>query len=201
MCGRYFICEDPEDLELAEFIQQAQRLSQSGVKTQGEIFPTDTAPVLAVNRSLDRRVFAMEWGFTLSGGKRIINARSESAAEKPLFRDSMAARRCAVLASGYYEWERRGRDHAKYAIRAKGQKALYLAGLYRMEGDGPVFSILTRPVAPEIAFIHDRMPVILPPDMVSAWIDPSVRPGEMLDRAVQNVTAERVSPEQTSLML
>ena len=113
----------------------------------------------------------MKWGYTLPDGKPVTNARSETAAEKPMFRDGMLNRRCLVPASNYFEWERRGRERVKYAIRPAGHPVLYMAGVYRMEGGRPVFAILTRAPAEPIAFIHDRMPVILPADAQAAWLD------------------------------
>ncbi len=69
----------------------------------------------------------------------------------------MLWRRCLIPASGYYEWEKRGKEKIKYAIRPEGARLLYMAGIYRIEKGAPVFTILTREVALGIAFIHDRM--------------------------------------------
>ena len=201
MCGRYFIYKEPEDQDLTDYLRKLNRYAGQTVKTEGEIFPADTAPVLAVNRRREKRVFPMEWGFTLPGGRRVINARGESAGERPLFRDSFAARRCAVLASGYYEWDHNTPAHAKYAIRARDRRPIYMAGLYRMEQDKPVFSILTRPVAPAISFIHHRMPVILSRDAALLWIDPDQNPAPIMARAIDDVAAEKMfsGPEQTMI--
>lgn len=113
----------------------------------------------------------MKWGYSLPDGKLIINARSETAAEKPLFRDGMFNRRCLVPATNYFEWEKRGKEKVKYAIRPSGNSMLYMAGIYRIENGRPVFSILTREPAEQIAFIHDRMPVILPDAEKDHWLD------------------------------
>ncbi|MDY2834180.1 MAG: SOS response-associated peptidase, partial [Candidatus Aphodomonas sp.] len=84
MCGRYYIAEEDSAAELQEIIEQLNRRGAE-VKT-GEIYPTDTVPVLANNKSMVIAPFAMKWGYTLPDGKQIINARSETAADKPLFR-------------------------------------------------------------------------------------------------------------------
>ena len=99
MCGRYSIGDSQEEVELEEIIDSMNRYSGTDqVKTSGEIFPTDTVPIIANNRSMVRSAFAMSWGYSLQNGKRIINARSESADVKQMFRDGMAQRRCAVPA-------------------------------------------------------------------------------------------------------
>ncbi|MBQ8964354.1 MAG: SOS response-associated peptidase [Clostridia bacterium] len=146
--------------------------------------------------------FAMRWGYLLPDGRRIINARSETAAERLLFRDGILRRRCAIPATNYYEWERIGGRRIKYAIRPVEGQLFYMAGIYRMEADGPVFSILTRQSADSIAFIHDRMPVILPRDLVEDWTDPAREADEILDRAVLEVRHEKqIAAEQVSMDL
>jgi putative SOS response-associated peptidase YedK len=173
MCGRYYIEDEDSAEELRQIIEEIQRKSAENaeaVKT-GEVFPTDLAPVIANNRQRVPMPFAMKWGYSLPDGKLIINARSETAAEKALFRDGMLNRRCLVPATNYFEWEKRGREKVKYAIRPTGHPIMYMAGVYRLEGGRPVFAILTREPAEPIAFIHDRMPVILPAEAKAEWQD------------------------------
>lgn len=176
MCGRYYIEDDDVQEELLKIIEEVQRRTSASenpvaLKAHGEIFPTDTVPVIANNRDMRPTPFAMQWGYTMSDGKRIINARSETALEKPLFKDGMLQRRCLIPASGYYEWEKRDGKKIKYAIQPEGARMLYMAGIYRIEKGLPVFSILTRAVAPGIAFIHDRMPVIFAEAARKNWLD------------------------------
>ena len=94
MCGRYYVESESDMEELAELIAEAKRKSDE-VKT-GEVFPTDTAAVIANNRQLKPAVFPMRWGFERKGGGLVINARSETAAEK---RFSARARSCAAALS------------------------------------------------------------------------------------------------------
>ena len=126
----------------------------------------------------------MRWGFSGAGGAPVINARSETAHEKPLFAGSMESRRCLIPAGWYYEWERRGRERVRYAIRPEETGLMYMAGLYRLTPAGAQFTILTRDAAPDIAFIHPRMPVILPRDALADWIDPRRDGRALLDGAV-----------------
>ena len=168
----------------------------SGIKTYGEIRPTDVVPVIAPNRNGNRAVFPMKWGF--SGKTLLMNARAETAAEKPTFQESWERRRCIVPASWYFEWEHlRGNDgktHTgdKYMIQPKGSTMTWLCGLYRIEEGLPVFVVLTREPGEEIRFIHDRMPLILPENLVNDWINPDADPAELVKAAVTDVIAEKV---------
>ena len=192
MCGRYRIDDGRDSIELQGIIEAVnRRVVVEPVKTSGDILPTDVAPVVASSRVLTPTAFAMRWGYALPDGRHIINARSETAGDKPLFRDGMRQRRCAVPATSYYEWERTGKSRVKYAIHPQRPGLFYMAGLYRLEPQGPAFTILTRAPAEAIAFIHDRMPVILPPELVQDWIDPRHDPAAILARAVLSVACER----------
>ena len=175
MCGRYYIPDEDSAAELQEIIEQINRRANAGpvVKT-GEIAPSDVAPVLANNRNLAATPFAMRWGYRLGNGKA-------------LFRDGMRQRRCLVPAAHYFEWEKRGKDRIKYAIRPGGASVMYMAGIYRLENDMPVFTILTREPAAAISFIHDRMPVILPKEAAGDWLNIRYDAGDVLAGAVQDV--------------
>lgn len=201
MCGRYYIPDEDAAAELMEIIDQINKKHNAGpvIKT-GEIAPSDTAPVLANNRNLVVTPFAMKWGYSLDNGRLVINARSEEAAEKPLFRDGMAQRRCLVPAAHYYEWEKIGKQKVKYAIKPTDAETLYMAGIYRIENGTPVFSILTREPASSISFIHDRMPVILPRDMMEDWLNPRFNANEVLRSAILDISYNLAGPKQERLI-
>ena len=193
MCGRYWIDDGRESVELGEIIAQVNRRPVTGpVKTCGEIFPTDVVPVVASSRRRAPEAFAMAWGYAMPDGKRIINARSETAGERPLFKDGMRQRRCAVPATRYFEWERIGDKRTKYAIWPERGGVFYFAGLYRIASGRPEFVILTRPPADGIAFIHDRMPLMMPEEYVPLWINPTARPEELVNKAVTDIYFEKV---------
>ncbi len=192
MCGRFFIAEeDPnEELQFLIELMNRRKAGDAPVKTCGEIFPTDTVPVVANSRRMERAVFPMRWGYKLKEGPVLINARSETAVEKPLFRDSMLQRRCLIPASNYFEWERHGKEKAKYAIRTAGCSIIYMAGIYRIRDGQPEFLILTREPASSIAFIHNRMPVLLPKPAHLQWLDPHKDPTEVLRAATLDIEYE-----------
>ena len=170
MCGRYYIAEDDAAEELRQIIEAVNRRNPDA-KTSGEIRPGDTVPVLANSPSLQPGSYAMHWGYTLPDGKLLFNARSETAAEKAIFKDGMAQRRCLIPATCYFEWEHRGKDKIKYAIAPENNDMIYLAGIYRKEGNRASCTILTREPAKSIAFIHNRMPVILPAKAIGDWMN------------------------------
>ena len=195
MCARYYIAEDGDPQELRQITEAVKQRIYGGspaeIKTSGEIFPTDTVPAVANNRKMVPTAFAMKWGFSASGRGPVINARSETASVVPMFRDGMAQRRCVIPANRYFEWEKRGREKIKYAIGPDRAGIMYMAGLYRLEYGRPVFTILTRPPADSIAFIHDRMPVILPKELINDWLNPKYIAEEMLKSAELDVSYAR----------
>ena len=168
------------------------------VKTFGEIRPKDIVPVIAPSRSGRKAVFPMKWGFTISGKRwPIVNARTETAASKPTFAESWVRRRCIVPASWYYEWEHfksadgKTKTGDKYLIQPAGSSVTWLCGLYRFEDEIPVFTILTRAPGGELAAIHDRMPLIMPDELVDHWISNAEKPEDLLQYALTDMMIEK----------
>ena len=189
MCGRFYIPEEDENELLTAMIAEASRRQQAltGESTiaRGEVLPSSTVAALALGKNGDVSVYPMQWGFKHFDGKGlIINTRSETALDKPMFRQSMLERRCLIPAVWYFEWEKREKEKIKYAIRPKQQGIIYLAGIYRFEEEKklPVLSILTRAPVPEIAFIHDRMPVIFSDANHGDWLNRSADPRDLLQK-------------------
>ncbi|MCR4707926.1 MAG: SOS response-associated peptidase [Clostridiales bacterium] len=203
MCARFFLDEDQE--ELLEIVAEMQRSPLSGrfleagheVETSGEIRPTQVVPVIAPGKSRRKTVFPMKWGFRIRNGSLLINARSETAAQKPTFRSAWERHRCIIPASWYFEWDHSvdgsGRSRNKYRIRSRGASLTWLAGLYRIEDDLPVFTILTKDPTADLRQIHDRMPLILPKDRIEEWIRPDARPEELLPYAVSDLSVENAA--------
>lgn len=197
MCGRYFIAEKDTPQEMQAILDALNR-KNTPVQT-GEIFPSDSAAVIANTKHLRPAPFAMRWGYAMADGRRIINARSETAAQKPLFADSMRVRRCLIPASGYYEWARRSREKTKYEIADKAFPMLYMAGVYRLTDAGAEFSILTRQSEESVAFLHDRMPVILPRECLGEWLSPSHNAADVLRRAQSALRPTPVSGQAATI--
>lgn len=204
MCCRYYMEMSPKLRPIVEAAQRSGLYRDSIEKlarpltVEGEIFPDALVPVLATSRSGEKTVFPMVWGYHVPGISRLIaNARVETAAEKPVFRDSWIAHRCAVPASWYFEWEHilspSGRTRAgnKYALMPKGGELTWLCGLYRMENSYPHFVVLTREPGESISFIHDRMPFILSEAEIGNWIDPNRNPHMLLESALTDMVFEK----------
>jgi len=160
MCGRYQFTA-----ELQEIVQAVQRRCGRDAWTLGEIRPSLKAPVL-VERQGGVETDLMRWGFQTQKSL-IINARSESAEEKPLFRDNVQTRRCVVPASGFYEWST---DKRKYLFRLPDAQALYMAGIYEQRQDERCYCILTTEANASVRGIHPRMPVVLRREEIDGWI-------------------------------
>ena len=191
----------PADPELRDLVSEMNRSKIAAVfkkngdeilQAEGEIFPSAVLPAIASNRNGERRVFPMKWGFTGPKGL-LINARAETVAEKETFRESWVKHRCVIPASWYFEWEHdeRGSPGKKYALRPEKAGLIWLAGLYRMENNLPVFVILTRSADKGILWMHDRMPVMLPENEVNEWIKPSNNPEKIIQTCLSRVQWEQ----------
>jgi putative SOS response-associated peptidase YedK len=124
--------------------------------------PTDSLWILEGSRLVPSR-----WGFP--GG--MINARAESAARLPAFRDAFAHRRVVVPADGFYEWKGPSGDRPPVWFRPREGRFLYLAGLAAAAPDGrPCFVVLTTEAAGPVKDLHDRMPVLLPREQARTWL-------------------------------
>ena len=166
MCGRYSLAPD-ESREIAKIVAEVQaRFGAVSIRT-GEVFPNNPAPVLlAENEKMTPK--PINWGFPSFKGKGvIINARGETALDKPMFRKSLLERRCAVPTTGFYEWD--GQKN-KYRFRLPGRDALYLAGLWNTFQDEERFVVLTTAPNDTIINVHDRMPVLLTADELLPWL-------------------------------
>ncbi len=208
MCTRFYI--EPRSEELDEIMEAAMKtglarkflIAGSAVLTSGEIRPTNVVPVIAPNKDGKRTVFPMRWGFRIPGRSLVVNARTETAAVRPTFRDSWRQHRCVIPASWYFEWEHldapggKTKTGDKFAIQPNGQSVTWLCGLYRIEDGFPAFTVLTREPSDDVRRIHDRMPLILPEEMTDAWISPEQKPEDIIRYAVTDLVMERVSAEE-----
>ncbi len=204
MCYRFYIHEENEEIrEITKMALRSSLAEKFMVKlskplvTSGEVRPTDVVSVIATGMSLKKAVFPMKWGFTLPGSRQpLVNARSETAGTKPTFKDSWHSRRCIVPASWYFEWEHfkspdgKIKTGSRYSIQPAGSDITWLCGLYRMENDYPVFTVLTREPSEELSALHDRMPLILPEELIDAWIKPETKPEELLPYALTDMVFE-----------
>jgi putative SOS response-associated peptidase YedK len=122
------------------------------------------------------------WATDLGIGSKMINARAETIAEKPSYRNALKKRRCLIVADGFYEWKREGKAKQPHLIRFKGGRPFCFAGLWERwsKGEQPVetCTIITTGPNKLMEAIHDRMPVIVAPEDYGLWLDGAVQEPE-----------------------
>ncbi len=197
MCGRYSLKADLEDVQrrfefLADEVAYSPRYN---------IAPTQ--PVLAVTNGDGRRASYMRWGLipswakSASMGNRLINARAETVGERNSFRTALIRRRFLVLADGFYEWQRVGNSKRPMRIVVKSRELFAFAGLWDSWRDpnGEIVrscTIINTEVNDLLCPIHNRMPVILPREMESFWLDPDVEDPGVLSSVLVPYPAEEM---------
>lgn len=175
MCGRYYIDDDVEE-ELFHVLQEIDE--KLWPERKGDIYPSNAAPVIC-GRNDRLCSMIMKWGFAGKDKKLLINARAETALERPTFSESVRQRRCIIPARHFYEWNR---DRQKVTFYRSQKRVLYMAGFYREQEDGSHFMILTTAANDSMRPVHDRMPLILEEKELLPWICDSTRAGFFLDR-------------------
>lgn len=186
MCGRYTLAAPLGDL--VDIFQVSP--PDFDYRATWNAAPSQYLPTVIGVGEGGRRMGPLRWGLVPFWAKdpsiayKMINARSETAAEKPAFRAAFAKRRCLVPADGFYEWEKAGEEKVPHWLHLPERKPFAMAGLWERwapEGEDPLFTftILTTQASPDIRHIHPRMPVILPPDTWESWLDPERTPGDL----------------------
>lgn len=177
MCGRYSITSPFDQVR-----QLFQVSGGSNLQPRYNIAPTQTAPVVRLNHAGERELANLRWGLVpswskdASGAVRMINARSETVATMPAYREAIKARRCLIVADGFYEWEKLS-DGSKQPWRftLSDCNPFAFAGLWERwtpkTGETlETFTVLTTTANELVAPIHNRMPVILPTELHAAWL-------------------------------
>ena len=177
MCSRYSLTSPPEAVR-ATF----GTVNDVDFPPRYNIAPSQPVAIVRQTAARKRELVLVRWGLIPSWVKTprdfstLINARSETAAEKPSFRAAMRHRRCLVPTDGFYEWTGKAGSKVPHLIRMRGGGPFALAGLYEYwaGADGSELesmAILTVAASREMAHIHDRMPAILAPADFDAWLD------------------------------
>ena len=212
MCGRYAASRSPEDLvEEFEVDHVDRRLAATGgdilqrLERDYNVAPTKPVPAIVTRRphrerDADpvRQLTVLRWGLVPSWakdpkiGSRMINARTETVADKPAFKRAFAARRCLLPADGYYEWYETDQRTAKgkpvkqpFFIHPRDGGVLAMAGLYEIWRDPDkdktepdafwwTSTVLTTTAEDELGHLHDRMPLLVEPDRWDTWLDPAL---------------------------
>ncbi len=149
-----------------------------------------------------RRLELLRWGLLLPDARQRgpgINVRVETVARAPAYRDAFRQRRCLVIVDGFYEWQRREKVRQPFAIRRTDRGPFALAGIWvpGVTSDGEVVdccAIITGPATGVVAPLHDRMPMIVPPDAYASWLAPDTRASELFGLMVPDATALETYP-------
>lgn len=179
MCGRFARISSVET-----FAQLFHASAVGELAPAYNIAPTHALLLARTSPEGHRELASLHWGLVphWSSGPdpkySMINARADSVAAKPAYRDAFKRRRCLIAADGFFEWKKAGKTKQPYFVRLRGGQPFAFAGLWEhweAEGQAPIDSctIITCDANPLVAQIHERMPVILPPRLYDAWMDPA----------------------------
>lgn len=185
MCGRFSLRARAAEM-LAEYFDL---LDVPPLAARYNIAPSQPVPVVRLKpdeTKPHRELLMMRWGLIPSWakdpaiGNRMINARAESLAKKPAFRTALRQQRCLIAADGFYEWQGAGRSKQPYFIHFRDDRPFAFTGLWE-KWDGPDHAviesctIITTEANELLQPIHDRMPVILAPEVYQIWLNPALQ--------------------------
>ena len=206
MCGR-FTLHSPQDRIAALF----ELAPAPELHPRYNIAPSQPVAAIRIAPGQDRRVLdLLRWGLIPfwakdpKTGYKMINARAETVASKPAFRDAFRRRRCLIPADGFYEWKAIEGGKQPYYIRLKGGGPFALAGLWEhWDGAGGEViescTIIVTEANELMSTIHDRMPVILAPQDYDLWLDPAVQARETVSGLLRPFPADAMEAYRVGL--
>ncbi len=197
MCGRF------EIHSAIEIIAKIFGIADINFDYQPSYNIAPSQDILLVVGNGKRRIVKSRWGFVpswskdLSTGYKLINARAESLSEKESFKTAFEKQRCLVVADGFFEWKKEGAKKKPFYIRLKSRQPFGFAGLYNawtsQEGDEIITStIITTDSNELVQPLHNRMPVITPPDKYDLWLDTSIHDKERLTTILKAFPSENM---------
>jgi putative SOS response-associated peptidase YedK len=198
VCGRY-VSPDTAAIERAWHVGRG---NSNPFARRFNVLPTTNIPIIRGNRETGELELAeARWGLIPSWWKQdkpptySINARAEEAATKPMWRDAYRRARCLIPAEGWYEWKKVGERKQPHYIFRRDRRPVCFAGLmaeWTNEGGAPLVScaILTRDASPSVADVHDRMPVVLPDELLVRWARADVQRTEEVASMVRLAQSE-----------
>ncbi|WP_432564959.1 SOS response-associated peptidase [Kineococcus sp. SYSU DK003] len=220
MCGRYARSRSDGDLvdlfDVGEIVGDPLPPSYNIAPTQDARVVLERAPREDPDAPATRQLRTLRWGLVpvwakdVKIGNRMANARVETVTEKPAFKRAASKRRLLVPADGYYEWEKReGRTKVPHFLHATDDDVLSFAGLYELwpdpakDEDDPdrwlwTFTILTTQASDALGHIHDRTPVIVPPDVRDDWLDPTLTDLDLVRQVLDALPEPRLETHEVS---
>ncbi len=202
MCGRYSLTSSVEDISKkfnADFEQKFLINYNSA--------PSQNLPVIT-NEDI-HKIQLLKWGLIphwakeASIGYKMINARVETIAEKPSFKNALKRQRCIVIADGYYEWKKEANKKIPFRITLKDQSLFAFAGIWESwhnEENEQIksFSIITTEANDYLTEIHNRMPIILSDDQIKKWLDTKINQEEIMSLLLP-LSSEHFNAYQVSI--
>jgi putative SOS response-associated peptidase YedK len=181
MCGRFVLTANPE------VVQQEFNLSMPPAQMQPRYNIAPTQPVMVITNENPKESTYHKWGLIPSWAKdmsmasKMINARSESAAEKPAFRAAFRRRRCLIPTDGFYEWNEHETNKTPMFVHRPNRELYAMAGLWEIwhdpdGGELRTCTVLTTEANPFMQQYHHRMPVIIHPEDYALWLSPDEEP-------------------------
>jgi putative SOS response-associated peptidase YedK len=170
VCGR-FVATSPRDL-LVDWFDVDEVEVGAHLPPSYNVAPTDEVYNVATDVDAGRRLLRITpWGLVVGNGATpLINARAETLAERPAFRDAFEHRRCLIPADGFFEWETTAAGRKQpYIFAPADRRPVGFAGIYGRRG---TCAIVTSAARPPVDQLHDRMPVVVPADRWDVWLDP-----------------------------
>lgn len=199
MCGR-FVRDSSIEL-IAERFRIGKLLPEMALPPSYNVAPTQD--IIIVNNRGDRQMVRCRWGFVpswatdISIGSRMINARAETVATKPSFKNAFRKQRCLIVANGFFEWKKVEKHKTPMYISLKSGEPFGFAGLYNVwtapTGEKTCScTIITTTANEAIESIHDRMPVIIPRNQEDKWLDPEQQEADQLLELLKPYSADKL---------
>ncbi len=200
MCGRFTITARSEALaallgvDTEDFAALVPRYNAA---------PSQRIPAVRTRADGRREVVGLKWGLVSSrfpSAVGLVNARAETAAEKPAFRDAIRLRRCLIPADGFLEWETAVGKKQPHWFRLAGGEPFAFAGIWEggIDGGAETAAILTVEAGEDLSPFHDRMPAILHSGQFAAWLDGTLEPEELKPLGAGEIAHHPVSPKLNS---
>ena len=208
MCGRYAFFSPAEAVKRTFALDFSPELTP-----HYNIAPTQSVAALRVAEEGSRSLVMLHWGLVprwakeRAIGNRMINARSETLAEKPAYRDAFRRRRCLVLADGWFEWQPAAGGKQPWFVRLRDPRPIAFAGLWerwKNPAGGELLescTIVTTDASESIRRIHDRMPVVLPEQSWDRWMDPAYTDTEALSKTLGPYDSKALQAWQVSRLV
>ena len=202
MCGRYFLHSTAE--QLAEIFGD---MPMPVLAPRYNIAPTQPVPIIRQTASGSREMVLVRWGLVPGWSKgpdsrfSMINARAETVASKPAYRNAFRYRRCLVPADGFYEWQAMANGKQPYVLRPEGATPVALAGLWEhwQDEQGSELEscvILVQAAKGQVTRVHERMPIVIDPGSFDLWLDRHSQKPQPMETlvAAQQMPALRIYP-------